>query len=313
MPTSEPIVHELKSDLCLDLESLREYEYAGPSLAVVGYPIRHSLSPVFQNAALRAIAQHEPQFNDWVYHRIEAPVEQLGEVIALCQTKGFRGLNLTLPHKVEALKWVDRVDGLAGKMGAVNTVVFESGESHAFNTDGFGLSKAVKEQLKLSFSDRPVLVIGAGGAARAAAIQCLSEGCSCLGVCNRSPERLRELIRDLRSSFPKAVAIEGFSPEDEFPQSMDGAIAIQATSLGLKPEDGLPVPDSWVGKFSAVYDMVYGLHTTPMVRHANACGIRAADGVSMLVYQGARAFSLWTGREAPISAMMDALLRKVEA
>jgi shikimate dehydrogenase len=306
-------VPEFKTELHLDLESLREYEHAGPSLAVVGYPIHHSLSPVFQNAALRVIAQHEPQFSDWVYHRIEAPVEQLGEVIALCQNKGFRGLNLTLPHKVEALKWVDRVDGLAAKMGAVNTLVFESGESHAFNTDGYGLSKAVKEQLKLSFADRPVLVIGAGGAARAAAIQCLSEGCECLGVCNRSPDRLRELIRDLRSAFPKSVAIEALGPEDAFPERMDGAIAIQATSLGLKPEDGLPVPDPWVARFSAVYDMVYGRHTTSMVRHANACGIRASDGIPMLVYQGARAFSLWTGREAPIAAMMDALCKKVQA
>ena len=298
----------------LTLDGLRSFYRQGTSLGVVGFPISHSLSPVFHNAALQYLAARDPEFKDWEYFRIEAPVEQLKDVIALCREKGFRGLNLTIPHKVEALNYVDQVDPLAARMGAVNTLIFEKDTVSGHNTDGYGVSTAVQSELGISIKERPVVVLGAGGASRAACVQCLAEGCSELWVGNRSQGRLLSLLEDLKNGFPQ-IPIRGFSLDTaslseggdcpEFPKE---SLLINTTSLGLKPDDPLPISRRSLESVGYVYDAVYGSHVTPLVNEARELGLPAADGLSMLLFQGNRSLTLWTGVETPIDVMRNAVL-----
>jgi shikimate dehydrogenase len=290
----------------LTLDGLRSFQRHGTSLGVVGFPIAHSLSPVFQNAALQALVSDYPVFRDWKYHRIEAPVEELQRVIEVCQEKGFRGLNLTLPHKVEVLRYLDRIEPVAGKMGAVNTLVFGEDGVSGYNTDGYGISMAVKAELGISLVDRPVVIMGAGGAARAACVQCLEEGCAELWVGNRSKVRLQNLLEQVRGDFPD-IPIRGFEPGVETPSFSKESLLINATSLGLKEDDPLPVSPQLLETVGYVYDVVYGRSVTALVKEAKQLGLPASDGLAMLIFQGDKSLSLWTGRQTPIDVMRNAV------
>ncbi len=283
-----------------------EKEYLG----VVGFPIKHSLSPVFQNAALREMAKGNPSFESWEYLRIEATTEELPELLKICRDRGFRGLNLTLPHKVEVLELLDEIDPVAAKMGAVNTVSFQNHKTIGYNTDGYGLSKGIETTLGMSLKDRPILLMGAGGAARAACVQCLEEGCSHLWIGNRSKDRLDALLEDLQASY-SPDRMEGFLTGDELPDVPGDTLLIQSTSLGLKPEDPLPVTEELLAKIEGLYDLVYGKDPTRLVRKARSMGKLAADGLTMLVHQGAKSLSIWTGEEVPVDAMLDAVKLKL--
>ena len=292
----------------LNLDGLRSFHPQGTSLGVVGFPIAHSLSPVFQNAALQALAKEDPAFSDWEYLKIEAPVEQLPEVIELCRKKGFRGLNLTIPHKVEVLKYLDRIDPVAAKMGAVNTLVFDKDGVTGFNTDGYGISAAIDAELGISISGRPIVLLGAGGAARAIGVQCLEEGCSELLIGNRSQPRLQEMLERLKKDFPNAE-IRGFELGADTPDIPQESLLINATSLGLKPNDPIPASAELLNAVSYVYDIVYGSKVTPLVRAAKDAGKPVADGLSMLIFQGNKSLSLWTGRPTPVEVMREAVLK----
>lgn len=289
-----------------NLDGLRSFSVAGTHLGVVGFPITHSISPIFQNAALRAMEQEAPELKSWEYHKIEAPVEQLQSVIEVTRSKGFRGLNLTIPHKVEVLKFLDCVDAVAERMGAVNTLVFDKNGVSGFNSDGYGISNAIRQQFGVEIRNRPVVMLGAGGASRAACVQCLEDGCSELWVGNRSVERMQELLDRIRSYYPDRL-IRGFSLGTEIPDCGSGALLINATSLGLKPEDPMPVQPEVIGRVSFVYDMVYGRHTSALVKCAKETGLPASDGLTMLVHQGKRSLEIWTGKEVPVDVMTAAV------
>ena len=230
------------------------------------------------------MAIDSPEFQSWTYHKIEAPVEQLSEVVELGKVKGFRGMNLTIPHKVEVLQYLDHVDPVAERMGAVNTLVYENGEVTGHNTDGFGVVSAIRLGLGVEVAGRPVVMIGAGGASRGACVQCLEEGCSELWVGNRSFERLTELVNRLKGLYPTAK-IAGFQPGGQCPLIGQGAVLINATSLGLKADDACPVERAVLEQVDYVYDMVYGRHVTSTIREAKKLGKPAADGLGMLIHQ----------------------------
>jgi shikimate dehydrogenase len=289
----------------LQLDGLRSYTPVGAALAVVGFPIAHSVSPIFQNAALRVMERHHPELKSWHYLRIEARVEELEEVMALAKDRGFCGLNLTLPHKVEVLKFVDDLDGLAARMGAVNTLSLERGGWKGYNTDGPGVERAISLTLGVDLKDVPVIMVGAGGAARAACVQCLECGCPALWIVNRSQDRMEELLMHLNAFYPDRE-LGGGDFASELPDWASDALLIHGTSLGLHAEDLLPVPIPMLSRVKSVYDMVYSPGQTRLVREARAMGIAAADGLQMLVSQGAKAFSIWTGLEAPENVMMEA-------
>jgi shikimate dehydrogenase len=285
--------------------------------AVLGHPIRHSASPAMQNAGLRALGLN------WRYLAFDVDPEHLRPAIEGAKRMGFIGLNLTVPHKLPALEMVDVLDDQARKLGAVNTIVFETRDrsgrwapvsgldspperevrSRGLNTDADAMVQALKEEFAWeSLRGASVLLLGAGGAARAAALRLGWEGLAALYLVNRTQARAAELAAEMAKSCPDTRTILGYPSA-----SVD--LVIQATSLGLKAEDPLPIDAQWLQtrRPRFVYDMIYRPMETGLLRAARSAGCRAANGAGMLLHQGTRALELWTGRPAPVNVMRAAL------
>lgn len=286
------------------LTDLVRWEVTGHDLAVIGQPVAHSLSPAMHQAALAVLGQTLPPLRPWRYHKFEVSPEALAEALPRFAAAGFRGLNLTLPHKVQAVPLVQSISREAKRAGAVNTLMLDpaSGSYHGHNTDGFGLLQGLRRDLEVDPAKVPAVLLGAGGAARATAMALLESGCPQLWLANRSPEPLTQLLRTVRAHFPQANVVA--YPLHELPEPPSGAVVVNATSLGLKPEDPCPLPAA-LGASHTVYDMTYGCNNA-LAQRARAAGARYADGLSMLVWQGQRALALWTGVPVPANPMMAA-------
>ena len=292
------------------LNDLRDWEFSGTSLAVIGYPVGHSLSPSMHNAALKEMEKEDPAFCNWSYFKFEIHPDTLQESLSLFYEKGFYGLNLTIPHKIIALNLVEYGDSLVSRMGAVNTLrITDFGKYQGFNTDGYGLSKAWKSHFKNYLSDLPVLLLGAGGAARAAAVQILSEGCSKLIIANRTKKALEALVKHLKDYFPSQDILSYVL--SDLPLLEEPIHIIQATSFGLKSED-IPIIDfNHFHSKSKLLDMIYKPAKTVNIKAAQNCGLQITNGLSMLLYQGAKALEIWTQKDVPIETMKLALLSKL--
>ncbi len=285
--------------------------------AVFGHPIRHSASPAMQNAGLAALGLN------WRYLAFDVHPDHLRPAIEGARRMGFIGLNLTVPHKLLALEMVDIVDEQARIWGAVNTIVFEtrgpSGQwttvgglesppdqqvrSRGYNTDADAIVQAIKEAFAWeSLRGATILLLGAGGAARAAALRLAGEGAAALYLVNRTQARAVELAAEIAKNCPDVMSVQGYPPA-----SVD--LVINATSLGLKAEDPLPIDPEWLQtrRPRFVYDMVYRPMESGLLRAARSAGCRAANGAGMLLHQGTRALELWTGSPAPVHVMRAAL------
>lgn len=285
------------------LDELDRWSFAGTSLAVLGSPITHSVSPSMHNAALNLMAQTQQTFLDWRYFKFDTPPEILPQALKQLHAAGFQGVNLTIPHKVQAVELVVEIDLGAKLSGAVNTLHRRPNGWAGFNTDGYGLEQALRRELGVELAGATVILLGAGGAARAAAVHCLQAGVEALWIGNRNQERLAGLI-DLLKNAPGRERVRGFDlaqPPAELPR---GAVVVNATSLGLKADDPAPVDVSLLNAEAKIYDMTYGVENE-LSRHAKAYGLPYADGLSMLVWQGARSLEIWTGASVPAQAMMD--------
>lgn len=264
-------------------------------VALLGYPLGHSVSPAMQNAALRARGL------DWRYEAWEEPPEALAEAVARLREPDWAGANVTVPHKQAVLPLLDEVEERARAVGAVNTLVNRSGRLWGTNTDVEGFA-ADLARLGVAVAGRPVWLLGAGGAARAVAAALAAQGAWVSVLCRRL-ERGQALVRDLgldAAVLPWEAA--------SFAAAPPGALVVNATPLGMAPQaaacpwpEGVPLPE---GAF--VYDLVYNPRPTRLVARARAAGLGAADGLGMLVEQGARAFELWTGLDAPREVMWEA-------
>jgi shikimate dehydrogenase len=276
------------------LADLERWSWGGTALAVLGHPIRHSVSPAMHNAALAELAAAGQPYQNWRYFRFEVAPEDLPRALELLQARRFRGVNLTVPHKVIAFERVAEIDPAARPAGAVNTLRWRPDGWHGFNTDGYGLAAGVAEDLRQAFRGADVVLLGAGGAARGAAVECLQQACRSLLIVNRTLETAETLVRDLaglRSSSVVRCCTAATLPADV----PAGALVINATSAGLRPTDPLPIELSTLSKPSAVYDMIYNPPETALLRQARSLGLPAANGLSMLVHQGAKALEIWTG------------------
>ncbi|KXU35935.1 shikimate dehydrogenase [Cephaloticoccus primus] len=291
-------------------------EFSPNSLAVLGHPIAHSLSPRMHNGALAALARSgavSPKavhIGDWRYHAFDIAPEDLARALRLLHARGFRGLNLTVPHKVLALREVAEIDPPARAVGAVNTLLRTEAGWRGFNTDGYGLAAAVREALGLDLGAQPVLLLGAGGAARGAAVECLQRGCPALWIANRSQENLETLLDALRPLAGQAD-LHGFAPANAIPPHFpEGALVINATALGLHEGDAAPINLKTLPRPISVYDMIYNPPETPLLRTARELGAPTANGAAMLVHQGAKALEIWSGISAEqIAPLMQAALR----
>jgi shikimate dehydrogenase len=278
-------------------------------LAVLGYPVAHSLSPQMQNAAL---AESNLKMQ---YARFDIAPDELLPALELLPELDFIGVNLTVPHKVAALSFVSELDDTAREIGAINTMKFRERNARGFNTDGKGFSRAIREEFAIDLRDLRVLVLGAGGAARAIARQCAKENCERLVIANRDADKAAMLVEQLRPFFARPRVLGPVSrlqaiPLDEAAlrfQIANTDLVVNATPLGLNRNDPLPVPARLLEPHLTVYDTVYSTGQTALVSGAVEAGARAASGLSMLLHQGALAFEIWFDRPAPIEAMRKAL------
>ena len=293
------------------LAALADWPATGTSLAVIGQPVTHSLSPVMHNAALAALSAHEPRFSDWRYHKFEIAPEELARALPLFHARGFAGLNVTIPHKEAVLEHVENADDFARAAGAANTLVRTATGWRAFNTDCSGLVDALREEFGVSLASSHVILLGAGGAARAAAVQCLRDGVASLSIGNRSIDRLNVLLDHLRP-LAGHVPLRGFALENPPSDLPAGALVINSTSAGLKDGSVAPIDLRQLPAPAHVYDMIYNPAQTALLRQAAALGVKHANGLSMLLYQGAHALIKWTGTPAPVEVMDRALHEAVK-
>ncbi len=298
------------------LEDLRaRAEGRGPippevGLAVLGHPVEHSLSPDMQNAALEALG------SKLRYAKIDCPPEQLAEAIDLARKAGFTGLNLTIPHKFEALKLCTELDDTARQLGAVNTLLFDGSRIVGFNTDGPGLVRAIREAFSFDLRDLRVMVLGAGGGAgSAAALQCALERCPRLVLVNRTVEKARavaaqanKLLHNDRLEGPDdPVTVIAFEESALREQLGRTDLVINATSLGMKRTDPRLVPAALLTPDLMVYDMIYRPAVTRLLEDAQNANARTANGLSLLLHQGALSLEIWLNRPAPLDVMRRAL------
>ncbi|MEY2505274.1 MAG: shikimate dehydrogenase [Verrucomicrobiota bacterium] len=295
------------------LEDLRGWKGTKPPirLGVIGHPVAHSLSPQMQNAALKEAGV------PMQYARFQIAPDELKPALELLAELDFTGLNLTVPHKVAALAFVHEVDDAAREIGAINTIKCEAGKWRGFNTDGRGFARAIREEFAVDLRDLRILLLGAGGAARAIAWQCAKENCERLVVANRDSGKSAALVEQLRPLFagPRVLGpvarLQSVTLEEaalRF-QIAHTDLVVNATPLGLNRNDPLPVPVRLLEPHLMIYDTVYSTsRPTAFVSGAIESGARAADGLSMLLHQGALAFEIWFDRPAPVEAMRKALL-----
>ena len=288
--------------------------------AVLGSPIRHSASPAMHNAAFAALGL------DWRYLAFEVDPKNLRAAIEGARAMNFAGLNLTVPHKLLAVDMVDELDISAKVWGAVNTIRFEGRtvksdwlplrefareppveiRSQGFNTDAVGLTSSLREDLKIDLQGKKVLLLGIGGAGRTAALKLASENVSELFLVNRTFSKVLELQEEIKREFPSVYVGLGYPKT-----GVD--LVINATSLGLKTEDVSPLDETQfsLNQARAVYDMIYKPAETKLLAVAKAAGCRTANGIGMLVHQGAKAFEIWTGQPAPVDVMRRAVEKSV--
>lgn len=287
------------------LADLVTWSFAGTALAVVGRPVAHSLSPVIHNAALAALAITQPMFRDWRYFKFDIAPAELPQALALFHRKNFHGLNLTVPHKALAVEHLVGSDAYVRAAGAANTLSWSEAGWRGANTDCYGLSAALKQDFAVELCGADVILLGAGGAARAAAVECLRKRCASLWIGNRTPATLNALLADLRPLAGETV-LRGFAPQQPPAELPAAALVINATSLGLKPGDASPLDLGAIPKPRLVYDMIYRPPQTALLRQAAALGIASANGLSMLVHQGVRSLEIWTGAAVPAAVMQSA-------
>lgn len=262
---------------------------------IIGNPVHHTLSPAMHNGAFAALGLN------CVY--VPLPTAGLAEAVAGLRALGFRGVSVTIPFKEEVLSLVDVLDPVAARIGAVNTLKVggdDPSDRRIFgsNTDWVGANRALEEKVQLKGSR--VLLMGAGGAARAIGFGLLEAGARVL-LCNRTPEKGKELARQLGCEF---VGMESLA-------AIRADALVNATSVGMVPAvEQTPVPAAVLGNYRVVMDIVYAPLQTRLLQEAQAAGCEVIDGLAMLLFQGAAQFELWTGREAPLEVMRAVLAER---
>ena len=272
------------------------------TIALLGHPVAHSISPAFQQAALNELGI------DATYEAWDTPPLELPLAIERLRSGSVLGANVTVPHKVDVMRLVDEPDGLCELVGAANTIINRGGRLHATNTDVAGVLSALRSA-GAELEGKNIVVIGAGGAARAVVVAMRRARAAHVTVVNRSEERARSLVPlggtdlDVRAcpldleSAPLHAALGA------------AHVVVQSTSLGMlhgPDETATPIPAELFRPWQVAFDLVYIPEQTPFLRAAAQAGATPVGGLAMLVHQGAEAFRLWTGQEPPLTVMFDA-------
>jgi len=268
-------------------------------VALIGYPLKHSISPLFQQAAFDYY-QLDVHYEAW-----EIEPAQLGATTHRLRHPSLLGANVTIPYKEAVLPLLDKVDDFALRIGAVNTIVNRNGELVGYNTDAPAFLQALTEVGGFDPKGKRVVLLGAGGVARAASFALINSGIEALTIVNRTPERAEKLVASLKEEAPhiKLIALRW----DGLTEALSHChLLVNCTSLGMKhspTESQSPLKAKEIPKGILVYDLVYNPIGTPLLREAKKAGAGTLGGLAMLVYQGAASFKLWVGKEAPLDIM----------
>jgi shikimate dehydrogenase len=275
-------------------------------VGIVGYPIDYTLSPAMHNAAFAALDMN------WIYLPLRVPPGEVAGAVGGLRSLGFRGFNVTIPHKVEVVRYLRGLREEAETLQAVNTVVDEGGELWGYNTDVEGFRGFLSEA-GIGASDSSVLILGAGGAARAVVLALMKEGAARIFVMNRTREKAMRLFSLLKGvTATTEISVRTFD-YDGSRVLRECDMVVNCTPLGNTNSEELPLLyEDFTGEKWAV-DLKYGARETAFLREASAQGARRADGEGMLIFQAVASFRLWTGQAAPVEVMREALRKNMGA
>lgn len=289
----------------LEKFSRRDANSRPPFFAVFGKPIAHSLSPLMHNAALAEIAKSDSLYEGSQYFAFEVAPEDLQSAIEKLRAKNFRGINLTIPLKERAMEILPDFDESAKSANAANTLLKTRSGWKGFNTDGYGILKAVETAFGIKPGGAKIFLIGAGGAARGIAVAFAKNGCAQILISNRTLKRAEELASEIRDNFGIDCKALPLGSEKEIPE---GALIINATSVGLKDEDSPVLDFSKVPADAAFFDTPYMRgNETASVKAARKRGLRAESGLAMLAWQGAKSLQIWTKKKLFGKLMFETL------
>ena len=273
--------------------------------AVIGDPIEHSLSPAMHNAAFEHLKL------DYIFVVFRVTPDELETAVRGARALGIKGLSVTMPLKNAIIEFIDEADAAVKLLRAANTILNQHGRLKGFNTDGIGAVKALKSN-DVDLSKKKVLLLGAGGAAKAIAFS-LAKEVDELCILNRDVVKARDLASVL-ATFGIEIVGDELSPSNIEEELADADVLINATSVGMAPNtDESLVKPAWLKPDVSVLDIVYNPIETRLIRESKAAGIKVINGVEMLLYQGAAAFEIWTQIKAPVDVMRTALLSKLSA
>lgn len=269
-------------------------------LGLIGDPVEHSLSSPMHNAAFDFLGL------DYVYVPFHVKRESLGAAIKGARALNIKGLNVTIPHKREVINYLTKIDKAAELIGAVNTIKFDYEEIIGYNTDGMGAVRAL-EDIR-SVKDKNVVMVGAGGAARAVTFQLILSDINKISILNRSPEKAESLKNDIKRKLPANVVAGGLDLMEKEISNAD--ILIDTTPLGMYPHiDDIPAVSADIMHSDLIVnDLVYNPLDTVLLKEAKKAGAKTVSGIKMLIYQGAESFKIWTGQEPSTDVMEKAVL-----
>ena len=267
-------------------------------VGLIGHPVEHSFSPPMHNSAFKKLAM------DYVYTAFDVNPNDLKSAILGARALNIKGFNVTIPHKIEVMKYLDEIDEVASLIGAVNTIDFK--DLKGYNTDGIGAVKAIGEVTKIK--DKNVIIAGAGGASRAISFYLAKYGADSLTILNRNVEKADKLASDVSNSgLMDNVNSDSIDTMD----LTDADILINTTPVGMYPNvDDVPIAmASDMHEDLVVFDAVYNPNETVLLKEAIKANAKPVYGIKMLLYQGAESFEIWTGKKAPIDVMEEALIK----
>ena len=273
--------------------------------AVVGYPIDHSLSPLMHNASMKSL-----NF-DGIYLALNINPDDVVETLPVMKKMGFKGINLTIPHKEIVYSHLETLDESAKLFKSVNTILFEDDEIKGFNTDGYGFLKALGNSFGKEIDNDKVFILGCGGAGRTVALQSTKSKAESIWLADIDEGKILKLKDEILSLDPTMKIYYSLNLDEQIDGCKYSNLIIQASPVGMKENEKSLFPSSAFNNNQRVFDLIYMYPETSFMKNAKQSGAEVANGLGMLLYQGEKAFRIWTNCEANQDVMMDVLSKKV--
>ncbi len=267
---------------------------------LLGQPLGHSVSPAMHNRVFEKLGM------DYCYMPVEVSAENLKTVFSGLKKINVAGFNVTIPHKVHIMEFLDELDPLAQTIGAVNTICLRDGKTKGYNTDGEGFIQSLEEKADISVKGKRIFILGCGGAVRAIGMTLAFKGAEKIYLCNRTQSKAERLTREINEKISTCAETVAQTPKTMKPFLQNCDILVNGTQLGMHPNESIsPLDESLLAKHLIVSDIVYNPLMTKLMKDAKQLGCTVVDGLGMLIYQGAAAFQLWTGVEPLIHEMSE--------